>query len=307
MMENMTREDDLERLLDEAREASPAERLPKYRDAIVEFGEAAVQPLATWLDEPAFAAFAIRTLQRIANASSEERTVVLAALVMVDRVSMPEHIIRDLDVALHQLGVSPAQRASRARAVGRRSTAGGPLHNPGVDGRRYWAMRTSPWERDYIWAEAQLGRLRQGWGSAPEQDLEVIADDQRNGRELSELQQMAWPSRRMMLTEPDGMRTGDLILAPNIREWGLVCVFRVIGSYEYRPDDTGLIDRFGHILPVELVAGPISRYDATVSDALKASLRNPGRLWNITPYGGDVERLAAGPAWAANPAQVIDA
>ena len=29
----MTREDDLERLLDEAREASPAERLPKYRDA----------------------------------------------------------------------------------------------------------------------------------------------------------------------------------------------------------------------------------------------------------------------------------
>ena len=29
----MTREDDLERVLDEAREASPAERLPKYRDA----------------------------------------------------------------------------------------------------------------------------------------------------------------------------------------------------------------------------------------------------------------------------------
>lgn len=70
----------------------------------------------------------------------------------------------------------------------------------------------------------------------------------------------------------------------------------MIGSYEYRPDDTGLSDRFGHILPVELVAGLISRYDATVSDALKASLRNPGRLWNITPYGGDVERLVAGPA-----------
>ena len=226
MMENMTREDDLERLLDEAREASPAERLPKYRDAIVEFGESAVEPLATWLDEPAFAAFAIRTLQRIASASPEERTAVLAALVTVDRASMPEHIIRDLDVVLHQLGVSPAQRAARARIIGRRSTTGGPLHNPGVDGRRYWAMRTSQWERAYIWAEAQRGRMRQGWGWAPEQDLEVIANDVRSGRELSEVQQMAWPSRRMMLTEPDGMRTGDLILAANIREWGLVCVFR---------------------------------------------------------------------------------
>jgi hypothetical protein len=59
---------------------------------------------------------------------------------------------------------------------------------------RYWAMRTSPWERPYIWAEARAGRLRQGWGSAAEQNLEVIAAVVRRHGELSEEQQM--PGRR---------------------------------------------------------------------------------------------------------------
>ena len=41
----MTREDDLERLFDEAREASSTERLPTYRDAIAGFGEEAIATL----------------------------------------------------------------------------------------------------------------------------------------------------------------------------------------------------------------------------------------------------------------------
>ena len=59
-----------------------------------------------------------------------------------------------------------------------------PVESPGVEGRRYWAMRTSPWERPYIWAEAQAGRLRQGWGWAAEQNLEVIADDRPSTRRI---------------------------------------------------------------------------------------------------------------------------
>lgn len=293
----MTREDDLERLLDEAREASPAERLPTYRDAIAAFGQEAIEPLATWIDEPAFAAFAIRTLCRIAANDPDTRAAVAAALVAADRSTMPDHIARDLDSALDQMGLSPARRAAvaRTRAAGPRAASAGPIQNPGVDGRGYWAMRTSPWERPYIWAEVQRGRLRQGWGWAAEQNLEVIALAVRAGQPLSDEQQMAWPSRRMMSSEPDGMRPDDLILVPNIPEWGLVCVFRLVGSYEFSPDAPRRFDdRFGHILPVELVAGPISRYDRTVSEALQSSMRNPGRLWNIAPYGGDVERLAEG-------------
>ena len=233
----MTREDDLERLLDEAREASPTERLATYRDAIAAFGQEAIEPLATWIDEPAFAAFAIRTLARVEATHPDARPAVVAALVTADRSTLPDHIARDLDFALDQLGLSPARRAAvaRSRATGSRATSARPILSPGVDGRGYWAMRTSPWERPYIWAEAQRGRLRQGWGWAPEQNLEVIALAVRAGQPLSEEQQMAWPSRRMMSSEPDGMRPDDLILVPNIPEWGLVCVFRLVGSYAFSP------------------------------------------------------------------------
>jgi hypothetical protein len=110
-----------------------------------------------------------------------------------------------------------------------------PIESPGWR-RPVWAMRTSPWERPYIWAEARAGRLRQGWGSAAEQNLEVIAAVVRRHGELSEEQQMAWPSRRMLSTEPDGMRLGDLIQSPNIPEWGTRKSARPSARVNVEPD-----------------------------------------------------------------------
>ena len=52
-------------------------------------------------------------------------------------------------------------------------------------------MRTSPWERPYIWAEAQAGRLRQGWGTEEDQNLELIAMMPVEGAPLSASQQEA--------------------------------------------------------------------------------------------------------------------
>jgi hypothetical protein len=280
--------DKLERLLDEARESSPAVRLPTYRDAIAAYGAEAIEPLASWIEEPVLAAFAIRSLERIATLVDPAKAEVIDSLRSVDRTSLDEHHVRDLDDSLRRLGVDP-DRPARGRA---RTSKGRAIESPGVEGRRYWAMRTSPWERPYIWAEAQAGRLRQGWGWAAEQNLEVIAEIVRRRGQLSEEQDMAWPSRRMLSTEPDGMRLGDLILSPNIPEWGRLSIFRLIGSYEYEPDAPRRFDdRFGHILPVLPLVGDIDRHAAEVSDALRMTLRNPSRLWSITPYGGDVERL----------------
>ena len=73
---------------------------------------------------------------------------------------------------------------------------------------------------------------------------------------------------------------------------GAADVFELTGSYQFKPDAPRQFDdRFGHILPVELLAGDIDRSSGDVSDGLRATTRNPGRLWNITGYGGDVERL----------------
>lgn len=284
--------DELERLLDEARECSPDVRLPTYRDAIAAHGAGAIEPLASWIDQPVLAAFAIRSLERIAMLASPAKVDVIQALRSVDRTAIEGFIARDLDASLRRLGVDP-DRSPRRRAS--RPHKERPVESPGVDGRRYWAMRTSPWERPYIWAEARAGRLRQGWGWAGEQNLEVIAALVRRNGELSEEQQMAWPSRRMLATEPDGMRLGDLILSPNIPEWGRLSIFRLIGSYEFAPDAPRRFDdRFGHILPVVLLVGDIDRQAAEVSGALRMTLRNPSRLWGISPYGGDVERLVNG-------------
>ena len=59
---------------------------------------------------------------------------------------------------------------------------------------------------------------------------------------------------KMRTAEPGGMRIGDLILAPNLPEFGFLSVFRLAGSYPWDPVDMGAADRFGHALPVELLA-----------------------------------------------------
>jgi hypothetical protein len=151
-------------------------------------------------------------------------------------------------------------------------------------------MRTSPWERPYVWAEAQRGRLRQGWGWNAEMNLDVIAETRAKGGQLSDKQQAALRSRRMRTSEPDGMRVGDYIVAPNLPEWGELSIFELVGSYEYSLDVPRGIERFGHVLPVTLLAGAIDRRSPIVSDALRGALRPQSRLYKIDAYGGDVER-----------------
>jgi hypothetical protein len=52
------------------------------------------------------------------------------------------------------------------------------------------------------------------------------------------------------------------------------------------------VDRTAHVhMPVELLVGDIDRHGPKVSDALRMTPRNAGRLWRIDPYGGDVDRL----------------
>jgi hypothetical protein len=78
-------------------------------------------------------------------------------------------------------------------------------------------------------------------------------------------------------------------------EYGRLSVFRVAGSYEWSlgPKFTWG-ERFGHVLPVELLLANLDRRDPTISDGLRSVLRAQTRLYNISGYGGDVERLLGG-------------
>jgi hypothetical protein len=269
-----------------AADADPATRI-EFRDPIAAHGDDAIEAMTDWLADERLAAFAIRVLMKI-GAAPVTRDTVVAVLDAVDREELPAHLARDLDQALLTVaGPRPASRAGSRVAPPRRPTG-----RPGVAGRGYWVMRTSQWERPYVWAEARRGRLRQGWGWNVEMNLHVIAEVVRRGGELSDEQRISWRSRRMLATAPDGIRLGDLVVAPNLPEWGRLSVFRVVGSYEYSMDTPRRFDeRFGHVLPVELLAEDVDRRSPRVTDGLRAMLRPQTRLYNISGYGGDVEHL----------------
>jgi hypothetical protein len=151
----------LDAFLAQARDADPGNRI-NLRDPIAAHGELAIEAMTDWLGDTRLAAFAIRVLERI-GLSDVNRAAVIDALWAVDRVELPPHLVRDLDEALRGLGAASSRR-TRARAPRGQGQSPGPSGQPGVEGRGYWEMRTSPWERPFIWAEAQGGRLRQGWG-----------------------------------------------------------------------------------------------------------------------------------------------
>jgi hypothetical protein len=282
--------DELDTLLTRARDADPGARI-NLRDQIAAHGDLAIEAMTDWLGDARLAAFAIRVLERIGLAAAS-RSTVLDAFWAVDRDELAPYLVRDLEEALRRLGATAARR-TRSRTSPRRPQRPRAIGQPGLEGRGYWVMRTSPWERPFIWSEAQGGRLRQGWGWDESQNLEAIAATVRRGGELSDLQKLAWPARRMRTTAPDGIRFGDIVVAPNVPAWGQLSIFRVTGSYTWAPEDIGVLDRFGHVLPVELLVGDVDRRAPEVSDALRSMLRPQSRLYSIRDHGGDVESVIA--------------
>ena len=283
---------DLDAALDAARDADPGTRI-ELRDAIAAHGEDAIDAMTDWLGDPRLAAFALRVLARISR-DEASREAVVAHLRAVDRDELDPPVIRDLDATLASLGATrgrPAARSTGSGTGGRTAAQARTVGLPGAAGRKYWVMRTSPWQRSFIWAEAQRGCLRQGWGWDESQNLDVIAEAVRRGVELNEEQLLARRARRMRSAERGGVRLGDVVVAPNLPEWGYLSVFRVAGSYTWDPVDSGVQDRFGHVLPVELLAQRVNRRSPVVSDALRAMLRPQTRLYSIDNVGGDVEQV----------------
>jgi hypothetical protein len=278
-------------LLDQASAASPGERIA-YRDTIAAIGTEAIGPVAAWIADPRLGAFAVRVLERIGQ-DPDHRQSVARALSTGRAAAGTPRIGMDIDETLDRMGVPQ----SRRRVGTTSGSTSRPEGKPGIAGRGYWAMHT--WERTqrgddqraYVWAELQRGRLRQGWGWDPSQDLRVIAAKLARGIELDGTERVAWKARRMLTDRDDAIHVHDVVAAVAIPQPSQVVFARVTGGYRFELEP-GIAD-YGHYLPVELVAGPFDRRARPVSIALQAALRNRSRLWRIDPVGGDVEGLLA--------------
>lgn len=74
---------------------------------------------------------------------------------------------------------------------------------------RYFVVRTDKRRAAFIRKELEAGRLRQGWGWQPEQDIRLIRRKLDEGGSLTAEETAAWRNRRLLDTERDGLKLGD--------------------------------------------------------------------------------------------------
>jgi len=171
--------------------------------------------------------------------------------------------------------------------------------------RRYWAIRTDRYNKSLLLSELRDGRLRQGWGYDPSQDLEFIQAEIVKGgtwwERLSETQKEVLPHLRMLSSAQDSVQRGDWVLVPNLPEDGYFLIAEVTGEYYYEPltlspteDINELQKDYGHVLPVRLLTDQgISKYADQVHASIRSTLRTPMRMWNLDGYDEAIEQLLA--------------
>lgn len=164
--------------------------------------------------------------------------------------------------------------------------------------RSYVVVRTDKKSKAFILGELEQGRLRQGWGYKKEQDLRLIRQKISGGVPLTEDEAAAWRNRRLLGTEPDGVKEGDVLLLPNVPEQGQWVLARVgRGDYSFDPISVDGREDFGHVVPVEPVRNQSGRIaivspdNVLVHAKLRATMRNLSRMWGIDNLGDHVETL----------------
>ena len=263
--------DTLEGLVEQARLAAPNERI-ELRDPIASHGTAAVDAMAEWLADPQLGRFAVRVIGRVAD--FRERGAASMTLRLALDEATPDQRV-DIEAELHRLGFTARPPRNRRMARGHQDTV-----DPSTPG---WMMRTDRSNAEWLWSEVEAGRLRQGWGYAPAQELTLLRDRRERGEPMTRDDDWAWPNRRMLSGEPDGMQIGDLVLLPHLpREWRW-SVVRITGPYRFEISPSH--NDYGHILPVEVLAADLG------DDALTPTVRwmrvYPARLRRLSRQAYD--------------------
>ena len=167
--------------------------------------------------------------------------------------------------------------------------------------RHYWAMRTDKYNRNLLWRELEAGRLRQGWGHDPSQDLRVVVSAAVEGQPLTEIQEWTRRHWKMLTSQPDGITPGDWILVPNLPEPGMFVIVEVAGNYYFEPMTLskkeavhGLEQDYGHVLPVKILTPKgVNKYAEGVHSSIRSTLTARSRLWSIDKYADHIMHVVA--------------
>ena len=146
---------------------------------------------------------------------------------------------------------------------------------------RYWGYRINTDQIGFFRAELEEGRLRQGWGFDPGQNLRDTKVDA--GAELN----------RRMYNE---VKKGHILLVPSLPMRPEVAIVRATEDWDkgYRFEIHAKQGDYGHIFPAKFLRS-FSRGNEHVSGGVASTLRYLGRFWNIDRLGEDVEALLRKP------------
>lgn len=181
----------------------------------------------------------------------------------------------------------------------------GTINEMNYDNRRYWAIRSDKNNMKLLFGELTEGRLRQGWGSDPSQDLRLLQDEIEKGgswwNRLTSVQKEALPQLRMLRDSADSIKKGDIVIIPNLPVYGFFCIAEVDGDYTYEPmqldedvDINELEQDYGHILPIQLLTpNGVHKFSEQVDAGIRSTLRTPMRMWNLDFYKEAIDKLVA--------------
>ena len=138
------------------------------------------------------------------------------------------------------------------------------------DGIRYWGYRidaSSTEAIEFFWEELKEGRLRQGWGYDPGQDLRDMKVD---------------GGARGNLTMLERVKKGHILLVPRLPNWDQVAIVEATDDWDkaYRYDIPKAHGDYGHIFPARFRKS-FSRHNKHVGGALQSTLKARNRFWNI--------------------------
>jgi hypothetical protein len=143
--------------------------------------------------------------------------------------------------------------------------------------QQYWAFRIHTRNVAAIEKELLQGRLRQGWGSVPGQDLRnmMVDDGARRNRRMYEQ-----------------VKKGDRLLIPHLPHYGQITVAEATQDwnegYIFSPLEG--FNEYGHIFPAKRLTN-FARTNRHVPAALRDTFRNPSRFWNVTNLAGEIDEI----------------
>jgi hypothetical protein len=134
---------------------------------------------------------------------------------------------------------------------------------------------------DFFKEELSEGRLRQGWGYDPGQNLRSLTVDEGASRNLAIF---------------NNVKKGDILLIPRLPEWGYVAIAEATEDFDkgYRFEFGDGMEDYAHIFPVKYLTKFV-RYGENVSGDIKTTLRNRSRFWNVSHLANDVDIIINSP------------